>query len=40
MSSSSRRFEDLKDEVISLKEKIRIHRRRNASMVPKNKLII
>ncbi|XP_027201119.2 vesicle transport through interaction with t-SNAREs homolog 1A-like [Dermatophagoides pteronyssinus] len=40
MSSSSRRFEDLKDEVISLKEKIRIHRRRNANELTINKLFI
>ncbi|KAH7641391.1 uncharacterized protein LOC124491398 [Dermatophagoides farinae] len=39
-SSSSRRFEDLKDELISLKEKIRIHRRRNANELTINKLFI
>lgn len=36
---SSRRFEDLKDELISLKENIRIHLRRNANNLTINKLI-
>ncbi|KAH9395613.1 Vesicle transport through interaction with t-SNAREs 1B [Tyrophagus putrescentiae] len=38
--ASSRRFEDLKDELIALKEQIRIHLRRNSHEVTINKMFL
>jgi len=38
--ASSRRFEDIKDQLITLKEQIRIHIRRNANEITINKMFV